>query len=105
MAAREAMVGLVAETRLEAMSVGEARLRVSADSAVAAVASADSTLRRVDFGAEYRVGIRLSGVRSSAELEFDALGLGRMAGQTIRFSRGEAVAEVVVSGYGRVRRR
>lgn len=102
-AAREALVGLVSATRAAAMEAGEARLRV--DSSTATVLVSGSTLRSVDLTAEFEVELELSAGRSLVELEFDALGLGRLAGQTFRLRRGEAAAELVVSSYGRVRRR
>ena len=49
--------------------------------------------------------LALSGDRESAELTFDAMGVGRVASQTFRFSRGSAQAELVVSSFGRVTRR
>jgi len=104
-AAREALVGLLAETRLAAMEIGEASLRIGADPWTARATVGDSTMRAVDFDAEYGVALTLSGAGTTVELEFDALGLGRLAGQTIGFRRGEASAQLVVSSYGRVRRR
>ena len=104
-AAREALVGLLAETRVAAMRAGEARLWITSEEAAARVSAADSILRSVDFGGEFDVVLDLSGGRAEVDLEFDALGLGRMAGQTIRVRRGDAIAELIVSSYGRVRRR
>lgn len=46
----------------------------------------------------------LSGQRAEAELRFDALGIGRIASQTIRLSRGDEDAVLVVSSYGRLAR-
>jgi len=103
-AAREAVVGLLSETRLYAMETGSARLALSVDPSVASVVVGDSTVRVVDFGAEYRVELELGGGRAEAELVFDALGLGRMTSLTLGARRGDAVAAVVVSAYGRVRR-
>ncbi|MGD8602216.1 MAG: hypothetical protein PVF19_12755, partial [Gemmatimonadota bacterium] len=104
-AAREALVGLLGETRAAAMRVGEARLHITSDPASASASVSDSTLRSVDLGGELGVAVELSGGRAEVDLEFDGLGLGRMAGQTIRLRRGEEISELVVSSYGRVRRR
>lgn len=103
--AREAMVGLLNEARAAAVATGAARLRVASGPWAAAVIAADSTLRSVDFESEFGVTLTLTGGQLDVELAFDALGLGRMAGQTVRFRRGETEAELVVSSYGRVRRR
>jgi hypothetical protein len=54
---------------------------------------------------EYGVSLDLGGGRTDVELAYDALGLGRVASQTVVFRRGDATAELVVSGYGRLRRR
>jgi len=104
-AAREALVGLLAEARLAAVESGGARVHIVADPWVASVESAGSTLRTVHFAGEYGVDLGLSGGGSSMELRFNALGLGIMAAQTVAFRRGSTEAEVVVSAYGRVRRR
>lgn len=105
LAAREALVGVLSETRLAAMETGEATVRISSLPWTARATVGDSTVRAVDFEGAYEVALTLNGGRTGVELAFDALGLGRMAGQTIGLLRGEARAELVVSGYGRVRRR
>jgi len=104
-AAREAVVGLLSEARLAAMEVGEARLALSGDASGARVLIGDSTVRAVDLAGEYQVSLELGGGRVDVDLVFDALGIGRMTAQTIAFRRGDAFAELVVSAYGRVRRR
>jgi len=103
--AREALVGVLAEARLAAMESGNATVRISANPWTAAATVGDSTVRALALGEEYGVVLSLGGGRSEAEIRFDALGLGRVASQTIGFSRGDASAELVVSSYGRVRRR
>ena len=103
-AAREALVGVLSEARLAAMESGEAIARVTVDPAVVAATVRDSTIRRVALGSEYGVVVSLNGGQSEVGLRFDALGLGRLAGQTIGIERGEASADLIVSSYGRVRR-
>jgi len=103
-AAREALVGLLSEARLAAMEAGSGRLVLSRDPWVARVMIGDSTVRAVELGAEYQVELELEGGRAEAEVAFDALGLGRMASMTIGVRRGDALAALVVSAYGRVRR-
>ena len=104
-AAREMLVGLVAEARRAAIETGAASVRLLESGGVAEVVTADAVLRRVAIGSELGVSLELEGGRSDVELRYDALGLGRMASQTVVLRRAEAVAELVVSSYGRVRRR
>jgi type II secretory pathway pseudopilin PulG len=104
-AAREALVGVLAEARLAAMQSGAARVRISVDPPSAEATVRDTTLRAVAFGAEFDVALTLSGDRAEVEIAFDALGLGRVASETVGFRRGDASAELVISSYGRVRRR
>jgi type II secretory pathway pseudopilin PulG len=102
--AREAVIALIAQVRSTAMERGTASVRIAAAPAVAEARSAGEPLRRIALGIEYEVNISLSGAATEVELTYDALGLGRLAGQTITFRRGSAAATLVVSGYGRVRR-
>ena len=103
--AREAAVGLIHRARMEAVASGGARLEVeSSPPAMKIVAGAPSqAIEAVAF--DEGVILALSGDRKSAELTFDAMGVGRVASQTLRFSRGSAQAELVVSSFGRVTRR
>lgn len=104
-AAREALVGVLAEARLAAMESGEAAVLISGAPWSAEATVGDSTIRAVAFGGDYGVRLALNGGRNEVSIRFDALGLGRIASQTIDFVRGDASAGVVVSSYGRVRRR
>jgi type II secretory pathway pseudopilin PulG len=104
-AAREALVGILAEARLAAMESGGARVALHGAPWVASALIGDSTLRVVSLEGEYGVTLRLGGGDQELELAFDALGLGRMTARTISLDRGDASAELVVSAYGRVRRR
>jgi len=114
-AAREAVVGLLAEARAAAIEHGEATVRISGRPWLATVLTQGSTLRRValtsDFGVELELGgagqggASQTGADAEVELHYDALGLGRMAGQTLLFRRGAEEGSLVVSSYGRVRRR
>lgn len=61
-------------------------------------------LHRVDIGVIWRTELALSGGRPSVELRFDALGLGRMAARSVTLTRGSAVARLIISAYGRIRR-
>jgi len=104
-AAREAMVGILSEARLGAMETGDARVRIETTTATATTVVRDSTRRAFRFRGELGVEVELGSGATDVELRFNALGLGSMAGQTIAFRRGAAATELVVSTYGRVRRR
>jgi type II secretory pathway pseudopilin PulG len=103
--AREAVVGLFAEARMAALEHGGARVRIDTELPVAEVTSSGALLRRVALGVEFGVVVGLGGTSTEVEMTYDALGLGRVASQTITLRRGLETAEVVVSSYGRVRRR
>ncbi len=103
--AREAVVGLLAEARLAAIESGSASVRITVDTAEAEALGAGIPLRTAALGGEFGVTVGLSGAATDVDLAYDGLGLGRMASQTITFRRGRETTELVVSGYGRVRRR
>jgi type II secretory pathway pseudopilin PulG len=103
--AREAVVALLAEARQAAIETGGAAVWLFEDGGLAELSVAAERLRRVSLSSDFGVTLELSGARSDVELRYDAVGLGRMASQTVVFRRGDAAAELVVSSYGRVRRR
>lgn len=104
-AAREVVVGLLVRARVAAMATGSARVSVETAPGRARALVADSVLDTADLERELGVRVELAGGRTSASVAYDAMGLGRMAGATITFRRGEASAALVVSGLGRARRR
>jgi Tfp pilus assembly protein FimT len=104
-AAREALAGLVAEARSEALSRGGATVHVSAAPWRAWSEARGTTFRTLELERELGVSVVLARSRTSAELTFDALGLGRVASETVLFRRGDAEAGLVISAFGRVRRR
>jgi prepilin-type N-terminal cleavage/methylation domain-containing protein len=97
--AREALAGLVARTRTEAMTSGGASLRARAADATVWVEVGDSVLGLRGLGEEF--GVTLDVGAAEAELDFDALGLGRRASRTLIVRRGLAEARLVVAAYGR----
>jgi type II secretory pathway pseudopilin PulG len=103
-AAREAVVGLLAETRVAAIEAGGASAWIDSGSGLAEALARGTTLRRLSLTTDFGVRLELSGGQPRVELRYDALGLGRMTSITIVFSRGAAAAGLVVSSYGRVRR-
>jgi len=104
-AAREAVAGLVAQARAEALARGSAVVVVETSPGSASLEAAGLPVRRIPVQADLGVEVALSRGRSAAELRYNALGLGQVASETVSFRRGGAEAALVVSGYGRVRRR
>ena len=102
--AREELVGLITRARGEALRRGGSSLIVISSPAEIRVEASGEVLHRVDVGATWRTGLVLSGGRPSVELRFDASGLGRMAARSVTLTRGSAVARLIISAYGRVRR-
>jgi prepilin-type N-terminal cleavage/methylation domain-containing protein len=103
--AREALVGLVGRARMAAVVHGGASLTIRASDGEVRVRTTDGdSLPSVLLGRRFGVTLTLSRSRQATELRFDALGLGRIASETISLRRGSAEGRVVVSGYGRVRR-
>lgn len=103
--AREAVAGLIAEARLVAMSSGGASVHLASEPWRAWSEASDSVLRVVALETELGVVVELSRGRTRTELHYDALGLGRVASESLGFRRGGAEAGLIVSSYGRVRRR
>jgi type II secretory pathway pseudopilin PulG len=102
--AREEVAGLFHRARSEAIARGGARVHLVAEPARVELSAGDEVLALAHLHDEYRVTLTLSAGRPEAELTFDALGLGRVASQTLRFTRGGAEARLVVSSLGRVAR-
>lgn len=100
-AARDAVAGEIARARALATLHGSARVRIeSTGIAIEAPAAVPFAVRSL---ADLRVALSIDGA-GHAEIDFDALGLGRLANRTVRIARGEAVAGLTLSSYGRVRK-
>ena len=102
--AREQVAGLFAEARTSAVAWGGATVHLSVSEAAAWYEAGGVERRRVELAEDGDLELLLPRGRTDAELRYDALGLGQVASQTLRFRRGAAEATLVVSGYGRVRR-
>lgn len=104
--ARNALAGSVARARMLALSRGSARLSVDVSrDAVDLEAGGSAAEPRRELGAEFGVDIVVD--QSSVPvvvLEFDGLGVGRLANRTFRVRRGAAEARLTLSTYGRPRR-
>ena len=102
--AREELVGLITRARAEALRQGGSNLIVVSNPAEIRIEARGELLHRVYIGATWRTELVLSGGRPSVELHFDASGLGSMAARSVTFTRGSAVARLIISAYGRIRR-
>jgi prepilin-type N-terminal cleavage/methylation domain-containing protein len=103
--AREEIVAVIVEARASAMSRGASSVTVGTRPPRARISSRGVTLRAIALDRAGGVSVEVGGGRDSTTLRFDALGLGRFVSQTISLARGEASTSVVISSYGRVRRR
>jgi len=101
---REEVVTLVNATRLLGRNRGGARLTLHEDGRYT-ITAGDSPVQNGTLGLPPRASLRLSRGRDSTLVRFDRLGLGRMASTTIALRIGDADRAVVVSAYGRLRRR
>ncbi len=102
--AREELVSLITRARAEALQRGGSSLIVIRDPAEFRIEAGGELLHRVEIGAIWRTELVLSGGRSTVEIHFDALGLGRMAASSVTLTRGSATARLIISAYGRIRR-
>jgi len=103
-AAREAVAGLVAEARMAAVTHGGAHVRLEAGPWRCWVEIGDSVSATAALERDLGVVVSLSRERRETTLEYDGLGLGSLASETLRFRRGDQESVLVVSGYGRLRR-
>lgn len=104
-AAREAVAGLVAEARVDALGRGGVVVIIRSRPGSAEVDAPGRPDRTIAIEGDLGVEVVLGRGRPVTELHYDALGLGQVASETVSFRRGTAEAALVVSGYGRVRRR
>lgn len=106
LSAREEVVRAVARGRAAAVSRGGATVTVVADPPEVRIDVGGAVVRTVPLdGGSRQVRVRLTGGRDSLSLRFDRLGIGRFANGTVTLQRGETTARLVISSYGRVRRR
>jgi len=104
-AAREAVAGLFARARVDAILTGGSAVHVQSVPSRAWMEGAQGAFSSVELATDLSVTVTLGGGRSSADMQYDALGIGRVASETMTFHRGRQQAQLIVSGYGRVRRR
>ena len=103
--AREALVGLVAEARVVALARGGATVVIERRPPGASIVVDGRVERSLGEGLPSAIGLELGRGRDRLELSYDALGLGRVASATIRLRLRDKERTLVISSYGRVRRR
>ena len=102
--AREELVGLITRARAEALRRGGLSLVIVRNPAEIRIEAGGELLHRAEIGATWKTELVLSRGRPMVELLFDASGLGRMAASSVTLTRGSAVARLIISAYGRIRR-
>ena len=101
--ARDASAAMTAQARSVAIATGSATLVVDLSAAVIRLDEAPAGAAPIDLAA---LGVTVSSepASDSVRIEFDGMGLGRVASRTLSFTRGRARAGIAISSYGRVRR-
>ena len=101
--ARDALAQALVHTRIHARMHGGAALHLDADAGSAVILSAtgDTLQPPLLLRAQYRTQLDVGG--GAAAIRYDPLGIGRLANRTLRVMRGDAMARLTVSAYGRVR--
>lgn len=103
--AREEVVRALARARASAVMAGGSSVTLVARPPAVRIEAGGTIVRDVPIGQLHGVTVELTAGRDSTTLSFDRLGIGRFANGTITVRRGGAAAGLVVSSYGRVRRR
>lgn len=103
-AAREEVVRALTRARAQAVARGGSRVTLIARPPMVRISDGSGPDRVVPLGDE-DLTVRLTGARDTTTFVFDRLGIGRFANGTVVLRRGDAEAGLIVSSYGRVRRR
>lgn len=103
-AARDMVAGQIAGARAHAVLLGSARLHVDATRGVLTLEAPVGTHRGTQSLGALDVAVSVDGAGAEVSLDFDALGLGRLANRTLRFRRRTAEARLTLSSFGRARR-
>ena len=103
-AAREEVMGVFHRARALAVAKGGATVLLTSQPSTVSLQSGEKVHSFISLEDSRDVRLSLSGNRSEVELSFDPLGLGRVASQTLTFSRGSSTARLVISSYGRLER-
>ncbi|NIP58629.1 MAG: hypothetical protein GWM92_10035 [Gemmatimonadetes bacterium] len=104
--AREEVAGLLARARREAILYGGSEVVLTVEPPRASLFTDGSrSASTPDLRDAYGVSLDPGGGGETVRLRWDGFGLGRMTSRTVRFRRGRARADLVISGRGRLRRR
>lgn len=101
---REALVVGFVEARTAAVRHGGATLTVRRTSPAYRVDTRGRTGGWVSLDHQ-QVRLRLDGLRDSIAIDFDRMGLGRLASHSIDVLAGDVARRLIVSSHGRIRRR
>jgi prepilin-type N-terminal cleavage/methylation domain-containing protein len=104
LAAREDVAALVAVARVRAVGTVGATLVVDEVTGSVEVRSAVWPDTVVGLRERRGVGLEIVGSARRVTLKFNALGLGEVSSRRLRFSRGEASSDLIMSSHGRLRR-
>jgi prepilin-type N-terminal cleavage/methylation domain-containing protein len=104
LSAREEVASLVAIARVRAVGTVGATLSVDEDSGAVEVHSAVWPDTIVRIRERHGVELEIVGSARTLALRFNALGLGEVASRRLRFMRGDASTDLVLSSHGRLRR-
>ena len=102
-AARADLAAALATARSAAVLSGGAAVTIDVAHGVVWIATGDG--RRIGDAQPLsaRHGVTLEADRPLITVQYDALGIGRLANASIRVRRGDVTAAVTISAYGRVR--
>ncbi len=103
--AREASAALFSRARAEAVGSGDSDVSIREVTPLIERHLRGVPRESLQLDARFGVSLDLSGTSSTVVISFDALGLGRIASRTLRFTRSDAASLLIVSSYGRVARR
>jgi type II secretory pathway pseudopilin PulG len=106
LAAREQFVALVVEARRIAGERGGSVLVVRSEPARVYLVAGTDTVRAAAWpSSPGDAAMVIGGARVGLDLAFDRAGLGRFTSATVRFRKGRSETSLIISSYGRVRRR
>lgn len=102
-AARAEVAAALASARSAAVLNGGAALHIDTARGVVWLESSDGVRIGDARPIAARHGVALEAERTPLVIRYDALGIGRLANATVRVRRGDVVAALTISAYGRVR--
>lgn len=104
LSAREEVASLVAIARIRAVGTVGATITIDEDTGAVEVRSTVWPDTMVRFRERYGVELEIVGSARFVTLRFNALGLGEVTSRRLRFTRGDAVTDLILSSHGRLRR-